>query len=250
MGKLIDETGNRYGQLTVIGRGESKSSAAAWLCRCDCGKEITIHGIYLRRGGVKSCGCSRQKGEIGSRYGRLTVIKHAESKSGKAMWLCRCDCGNEKIIAGQHLRNNSHQTGGTKSCGCLQKERASKANSLPLGKAAFNALIMRMKNSAKTRNHKWDLTKDQVRRLTSQPCYYCGAEPSQGEINSAGRNGIYIYNGLDRMDNSKGYFVDNVVPACRTCNVAKNSMTTEQFQEWLTRAYKHYIEKSDGHSMV
>lgn len=39
------------------------------------------------------------------------------------MWLCRCECGNEKVVYGDNLRY-----GYTQSCGCLQKERASEAN--------------------------------------------------------------------------------------------------------------------------
>ena len=47
-------------------------------------------------------------------YGMLTVIAEAPSdKSGNAMWECRCECGNIKIIQGRHLRS-----GNTTSCGC------------------------------------------------------------------------------------------------------------------------------------
>ena len=54
----------------------------------------------------------------GMRFGKLTVLSfsHAD-KSGKAMWLCQCDCGNKKIIASGNLRS-----GNSKSCGCLHKE--------------------------------------------------------------------------------------------------------------------------------
>jgi hypothetical protein len=32
------------------------------------------------------------------KFGKLTAIKRAESKSGKTYWLCKCDCGNEKVV--------------------------------------------------------------------------------------------------------------------------------------------------------
>lgn len=62
----------------------------------------------------------------GRRYGRYTVIGRAESyisKSGtyQTRWLCRCDCGNERIVFAQALKS-----GHSKSCGCLQKETATK----------------------------------------------------------------------------------------------------------------------------
>lgn len=54
----------------------------------------------------------------GRRYGRLTVIKRADDKKYKCPhWICKCDCGNEKIVSGSNLK-----TGQTRSCGCLRKE--------------------------------------------------------------------------------------------------------------------------------
>ena len=39
------------------------------------------------------------------KFGQLTVIKqNGRDKSKKIMWLCRCDCGNEKTIRGEDLR--------------------------------------------------------------------------------------------------------------------------------------------------
>lgn len=57
----------------------------------------------------------------GQKFNRLTVIKKDEEKSKqhkRPYWLCKCDCGKEKIIAGISLKN-----GATKSCGCLRNER-------------------------------------------------------------------------------------------------------------------------------
>lgn len=58
----------------------------------------------------------------GERYGRLTVIEQAPSRtypSGQThtSWLCRCDCGAEVVVASGHLRN-----GHTQSCGCYRTE--------------------------------------------------------------------------------------------------------------------------------
>jgi hypothetical protein len=55
----------------------------------------------------------------GKRFGRLFVIKRVGSnKFNKSIWLCKCDCGNEKIITGTLLR-----IGETTSCGCFNRER-------------------------------------------------------------------------------------------------------------------------------
>ncbi len=56
------------------------------------------------------------------KFGRLRVLKWTgKDKWGKSLWLCRCDCGKEKIILGRHLKS-----GDTQSCGCLQKEKVTK----------------------------------------------------------------------------------------------------------------------------
>ena len=59
---------------------------------------------------------------IHQKFGRMTVLSRAgTAKDGHATWLCRCDCGVEKVVSGVNLR-----LGITKSCGCLNKEINSK----------------------------------------------------------------------------------------------------------------------------
>ncbi len=55
-----DETGNRYGMLTVVRRYPvTMRDGAYWICRCDCGNEVAVRGIMLRSGNNRSCGCLR-----------------------------------------------------------------------------------------------------------------------------------------------------------------------------------------------
>lgn len=54
---------------------------------------------------------------IGEKFGMLTVIGQAPSTAkGQRRWVCRCDCGTEKIVMGSNLRR-----GTTVSCGCKHK---------------------------------------------------------------------------------------------------------------------------------
>lgn len=54
----------------------------------------------------------------GKKFGRLTVKKqNGRDKYGAILWECECDCGNIKTVRGIDLRN-----GGTKSCGCLNRD--------------------------------------------------------------------------------------------------------------------------------
>lgn len=59
---MKDLTGKRFGKLVVIKRsGSDKHKNATWLCRCDCGNETIVSGIYLRQGETRSCGCLQRK---------------------------------------------------------------------------------------------------------------------------------------------------------------------------------------------
>lgn len=124
MSKPIDETGNKYGLLTVLRQAENRKtpsgrSYVAWECQCECGGTIIARGIDLRSGHTKSCGCRKRGGrfinEIGNTYGKLTVIELVGFNNNYAEWLCQCDCGNQTIVKGANLRN-----GATHSCGCLR----------------------------------------------------------------------------------------------------------------------------------
>lgn len=54
----------------------------------------------------------------GARFGRLTVIGRAEGRHlGQVLWLCICDCGNQKTTTGKNL-----QAGRVRSCGCLYSQ--------------------------------------------------------------------------------------------------------------------------------
>ena len=58
------------------------------------------------------------------RFGRLQVIKrYGIDNQKKPTWLCKCDCGNEKIVSGKRLRE-----GKTKSCGCLSLDTLTNYN--------------------------------------------------------------------------------------------------------------------------
>lgn len=53
----------------------------------------------------------------GKRSGKLLVIKRTNKRTnGSVVWLCKCDCGNEKLVMSTRLVN-----GGTSSCGCIPK---------------------------------------------------------------------------------------------------------------------------------
>lgn len=56
MSAFIDLTGRKFGRLTAMERvGSNKNKRAVWLCKCDCGKTVTVDSYSLKSGNTKSC---------------------------------------------------------------------------------------------------------------------------------------------------------------------------------------------------
>ena len=183
------------------------------------------------------------KDETGKLYGQLRVLrKVGKSRHGDLTWLCHCACGKDVVVPGDRLRN-----GNTKGCGCLQGTH----NRLPAGVASCNHLYSSYRNNAKKRGFIWELNREQFGSLTSQPCWYCGKLPAQVHGSTtlkdkSGRvygNGGYVYNGIDRIDSSRGYQVGNVRPCCKCCNFAKQRMSEEEFLGWVGQVFRHRADQ-------
>ena len=80
MGNALKLAGQRFGMLTVTTEHRSERSGAvsyrAWLCSCDCGKELWVRGTLLTRGRTSSCGCRRRVPILlsGPLFARLTRL--------------------------------------------------------------------------------------------------------------------------------------------------------------------------------
>ena len=115
---------------------------------------------------------------------------------------------------------------------------------LGYGFAMMREVIATYKRDAKRRGFDWKLTEDQFFGITQKDCFYCGSRP-ENIANRNRKNGPYIYNGIDRKDNKKGYTLDNVVACCKFCNRKKGAMTLEKYKDWIFRSYnKMFIKES------
>lgn len=79
----MDRTGIKYGMLTAEKRVEStRHGQARWVCRCDCGRRVTVIGVNLTSGMTQSCGCLR------ARRSREVNATHGMSKKTEyTIWL-------------------------------------------------------------------------------------------------------------------------------------------------------------------
>jgi hypothetical protein len=244
--KFVDLSGRRVGRLTVTDRSESrvrrnsKKNRVWWLCNCDCGRSKWVMSQQLLLQATNSCGCLRllksqqyRESLVGKQVGFVTIIAdHSSSPERRGgSVLCRCVCGIEKVIVVDLFRQEA-----VNSCGC-------RSGILPPGHAARNIILARYKKMARVRGKEWELADKEAIRMFEANCHYCGAPPANVQGNgSYGRwNGEWTYNGIDRKDNDKGYFPDNVVTSCANCNRAKNAQGYAQFITWVERLTQYRI---------
>lgn len=238
--------GNTYGKLMVMNFAGMRDGISMWDCLCYCGNYVTVAGISLKTGNTKSCGCYFYKiteemasNLVGQRFGRLVAIELVKIYNGvgksERQYKCQCDCGNYVTVRGTSLTFDQ-----TRSCGCLQKEIVKKE----FGEASFNKVYSAYQGSAKKRELDFLLTKDEAKHLMESDCYYCGKSPERISKNKY-NNGDFIYNGIDRVDSSKGYYLHNCVPCCKKCNTAKLAMKREDFFDWVKEVFYHSIYKKE-----
>jgi len=186
---------------------------------------------------------------IGKTINRWTVIKLLKSNHHRQkIYLAKCICGSLKEVIGSAILN-----GTSKSCGCLQKEVTTRIFRKAKGESGFNYFYSTLKRNAKIRNLEFDNSeefKELIKELTKKKCYYCGIEPHQEIVSNCPtyteegkEHGKYIYNGIDRVDNSKGYIEDNVTPCCGRCNRAKDTYKQEEFFAWINQIYNFLNSK-------
>lgn len=233
--KPIDLSGQTFGSLTVSSESVLYKRDMKWRCRCNCGAEVWVTASGLRSGRTHRCvECRREehrqtspgKAKLeGQKFGQLTVRGLLESREGRGYWVCVCECGNERIANTSDLRK-----GRIYRC----KKCKSLAGVEGFLEGAKKQVCLSYKRNATRRGHIFDLTFDRFCFYIVQPCFYCG-ETLSNCYKQRGEGREFRYNGIDRLDNTKGYEEGNVVSCCGQCNRAKGTLSKDDFIAWIKR---------------
>lgn len=183
----------------------------------------------------------------GKRFGLLTVVKRAignptNLKHRGVYWECLCDCGTTYFTYAYNLKKRK-----LANCGCTRKfvlaTRLGKPanNRRKFGEARAYRVYMGYARNANLRKLVFELTFEDFLLLAAKDCHYCGLVPSNVCTISKPHYGDFIYSGIDRVDNKEGYTMNNCVPCCKPCNVAKMDRTLQDFISWIERIYRRTI---------
>jgi hypothetical protein len=240
MAKLIDLSGIKLKYCSVIDQNNTiKYSGSVWNCGCICGNNFSTASRNIRNNKNINCGCIKRKGKLthnlgNQKYENFIVMDDYIQKNGSIYWICKCICGNIFQASSQHIRKNIIY-----SCGCKRRRKNG------ISSYDFNAKrkYEQYKIGAKNRGLCFDLTLNEFISITQRNCYYCNSKPSQIHVvkykSELNNNEPFIYNGIDRIDNDKGYKINNCVPCCGFCNKMKHKNSFNDFTIKIKKIYEN-----------
>jgi len=135
--------GKQFGKLTVVEQlSVAGNRGRRWRCACSCGGYLvaTSKELVAGRGACRPCvrkalSTTQFVDITGMRFGYLTAVSLSHVSLQGAHWLCKCDCGKERVARGKDLRN-----GNTASCGCLKSRPGQPCTSAGRGRPGVVAL--------------------------------------------------------------------------------------------------------------
>lgn len=170
----------------------------------------------------------------GKKYGRLTTLKYVgKNARNRAMWLCLCECGNEKVVMVRHLK-----TGAIVSCGCYRIEQVIKSHlkhGMSYTKEYANVQARKRRELEKALDGIWTLEMEMLLYETFDKCAMCG-KSRKLEVDH-----------VHPLSRGGGLRPGNAVLLCSTCNRSKSDKLLKdlphyQISSILRAADAFYIE--------
>ncbi len=177
--------------------------------------------------------------EIGSIHNEWTVIKVSTWGKGKnihPVFICEHKCGNQRKFTSSQIYHKKFKPCKTCEAGIY---RAKDGIDIIINKE-----FRSYKYSAKQRGHDFKININTFRKLVLSKCKYCGREPQsekfilKSRVKEWHKGQRYFLNGIDRVDNYKGYVDSNCVPCCTKCNMAKSTMSLDDWKIMVNLWYE------------
>ena len=191
---------------------------------------------------------------VGQKFGRLTVVKRVEkpkeSNRRDAFWLCICECGNEKVVAGYYLRS-----GTTKSCGCYNIDNLKSRKGVKYGgkHGMYNSRIYKNYHAIKARcfntnNEHYDIYGGRGITICDE---WLGEKGFENFYDWAIKNGYSDALTIDRIDVDGNYepsncrWADKSVQGFNRHIQSNNSTGHKGVSKTKSGNYRAYIKKNN-----
>lgn len=187
---------NKEKPIVDFNKDSTRLNGLSYICR-DC--DHIKGGIFRESKAVfKKCSSCKTKKKLTNKF----FAKNRTSKDGYAYNCKECNKKYNEAVLNNHHKNRDHNINRMKIYGSIKVNRAKR-------------LIRDYQRIDNKKGMIFDLSFDDIINIIESPCTYCG------DINEP--------IGCDRIDNSKGHTIDNVVPCCITCNTSRmNKFTSSE----------------------
>lgn len=143
------------------------------------------------------------------RFGSVIAREYLKTaEDGRAIWLCKCDCGKSVKMSIHALKRNK-----TVSCGCIESARS-------INRIVKNAYRDHLRG-AKIRGYQSSLSIYDYITIASNKCVYCEAISTRNNPDTEDKIGL---NSVDRIDNEPYYKLENTQSVCFICQRMKSDM--------------------------
>lgn len=184
----------------------------------------------------------KRKDLTNMRFGNLTAIRYCHwsefnTNKSKTMWLCKCDCGNERLVDSYDLTSKN-----IISCGCKNGEKLFNGVG-NLSGTYYNAI----RKGAEIRNLKFDVSKEYLWNLFLKQCGKCALTGDDIHLEKKyHKNHFSQTASLDRIDSSQGYIEGNVQWVSREVNFFKNNKNEKDLYNLCKKIYMKLGEKYEN----
>lgn len=234
---------NEINNVSVKNECDNIGNKKKWKRNCPkCNKEIfysnknyILQSIKLNRKchkcALDEIARKKRNNLIGKKIKNFLITnQYTDKNKGYVDVICDCGCSYTHRL----LANLKRIT--TNKCNhCAGQNRIGKIspNRLEPGEAGFNRIYKKYQSRAKERGLEFALSKETAKEIFTKNCFYCGIPPLQKSDWHKYKHGVFIYNGIDRKDNTKGYIIENCVPCCGYCNSVKREFSLKKFITWI-----------------
>lgn len=174
---------------------------------------------------------------LGKVMGTYKIVSYSHQEEYTRFYNVICTyCNTESVQSIAHLRNNPG------SCMSCKYERM---NKIPTLDAPRNCVKSNYVSGAKSRNLEFNLSDEEFDKLIFSNCYFCGEEPSEykSDLHFNKTNEVFKRNGIDRLNSDLGYYKENTVSCCPTCNLMKMTLSSEVFINHVSKIYQNLVNK-------